>query len=103
VSGSRVTVYSAVLASAVGVYAGVESDVRAVVIGYNRSSSVLIKFRPGRNAFRYLLLGRLVLDLLEAVGEVFRGAPASNARNVTTHGFTPRVRETAVISFMQKV
>ena len=101
--GPRVAVNTAVLASPVRVYTGVEADVGAVVVGDDRPRRILIKNGLRGYAFRYLLFGRLELDLLEPVSRVLGRAPALDTRSLRAQSPIPLVWEFANLRYMQKV
>ena len=103
VRGPRVAVDTAVLASPVRVYTGVETDVGAVVVRDYGPRRVLIKNGLRGYAFRYLLFGRLELDLLEPVGRVLSRAPALDTRCLRAQSPIPLVWEIANLRYMQKV
>ncbi len=99
----RVAVDAAVLASPVRVYTGVETDVRAVVVGDYGPRRILIKNGLRGYAFGYLFLCGLELYFLEPVCRVLGRAPALYARCLRAQSPVPLVREITNLRYMQKV
>lgn len=98
--GPRVAVYTAVLASPVRVYTGVETDVGAVVVCDYGPRRILIKNGLRGYAFRYLLFGRLELYLLEPVSRVLSRAPAFYNRRLRAQSPIPLLLEFANLRYM---
>ncbi len=66
-----ITVDAAVLAAAIRIDAGVETDVRAVVVGDQRAGAVLEELRARQRVFLRVPIGiRFEVDFLEAVGGI---------------------------------
>ena len=78
--GPRVTINATVLAAAVGIDAGVEADVRAVVVGQDAGGAVVEKLRA-RPGMGFAVLGvRIPFEVegFEAIGRIGGGAAPLN-------------------------
>ena len=84
---SRVAVDATVFATAIGIDAGLEADVRTVVVRDNRAGAIAEKLGARQGiVLRVPIRIRLDMNFLEAVRRVVRGAAMSGGKALSGRG-----------------
>src|SRR5437660_10287948 len=84
--GPRVAIDATVLAAAIRIDAGLETDVRALVVGYDCLAVVAKELRPKKRLLFRIPFGiGFEMDFLEAIRRIFRCAACGNGGRADAH------------------
>src|SRR6516164_3276713 len=84
-SGAGIAIDAAVLAAAIGIDAGVEADIGAVVVGNDCARRISKELSSRRGAIRFGFRVRFILKQLKTIGRIRRSPAAADWRQFRCH------------------